>query len=112
MEVLISIVVLALAVVFVFELASFIVHGWFINSKDLNDALDQHIPKGTKLNPYESHILSIGEMPFISSDLFSLLGPYYVDEVGRVWRFSKAHKRIKEIYKSKQSSVRSKLNID
>ncbi|MEY4334047.1 MAG: hypothetical protein RLZZ196_2790 [Bacteroidota bacterium] len=104
-----------------FEGTSFVVYGWFIDDKTLNEALDQHVPKGCELNPYNMDIISIGEMPFISTVTAGVLGTYYVNSVGRVRFGTLAHKRIKNIhtelkrrYKSnynQEKSLKEKLNI-
>jgi hypothetical protein len=107
--------------IFVFEFASFMTYGWFIKNDVLEEALDHHIPNGCTINPYDLNIITIGNMPFISTCKADVLGKYYVDGVGRVSRFSSAHKRIANIHKelkrrwiaenTPEKTIREKLNI-
>jgi polyferredoxin len=48
-----------IGIVFSFEMAAFASCGWFIPNKLLNEALDKHIPKGTRLNSFDDDIISI-----------------------------------------------------
>jgi hypothetical protein len=108
-----------IGIVFAFEMAAFASCGWFIPNDLLNEALDKHIPKGTRLNSFDDDIISIGNMHQIASVPGGFFGKYYVQSVGRVFRFSSAHRRIKRLYnelkptviKSKRN-IRKELNID
>ena len=84
--------------VFAFEVASFATYGGFINDKVLNEALDQHVPKGCSLNMFDKKIFDIGDMPFVSTIPIGILGSYYINNVGRVRYGTLAHKRIKNIH--------------
>jgi hypothetical protein len=108
----------------VFELCAFWVYGPILNSKIVDEALDYHAPKGVHLNSYSSDILILGdmtgfggnEMPYISKLPVSILSKYYISNVGRVSRFSNAHKRITELYKQAETpiptkTIKQKLNI-
>ena len=107
--------------VFAFEVASFATYGWFINDKVLNEALDQHVPKGCSLNMFDKEIFDIGDMPFVSSIPISILGGYYINNVGRVRYGTLAHKRIKNIHTElkrqweaehpKETEIRKQLKI-
>ena len=120
-QLLISFFISFAILVFVFEFASFMTYGWFIDNKALEEALDHHIPKGCTINSYDLNIITIGDMPFISTAKADVLGKYYVDGVGRVSRFSFAHKRIKNIHSElkrqwkaengPEKTIREKLNI-
>ena len=113
---------------FLFEGLTYGVYGKILKSKDVEEALDYHYPKGVHINSYSSDILTLGdqsgyggkEMPFISKVPIPILSYYYINGVGRVGRFSVAHKRIKQIYKEtrgeyiKQNppvTIKQKLNI-
>ena len=90
-----------------FEGIAFAVYGWFIDDKTLNEALDQHVPKGCELNPYNHDIVTIGGMPYISTCTTGLLGAYYVNDVGRVRYGTLGHKRIKNIHTELKRQFRS-----
>jgi hypothetical protein len=101
------ILVLIMIILITIEGVSYSVYGPILNSKDVNDALDYHTPKGIRINSLDSNILTLGdnsdygkhEMPFISCGSLSIFSKYYINDVGRVSRFSKEHKRIKQIFK-------------
>ena len=107
--------------VFAFEVASFATYGWFINDKVLNEALDQHVPKGCSLNMFDKKIFDIGDMPFVSTIPIGILGSYYINNVGRVRYGTLGHKRIKNIHTElkrkfrsenpNEKTIRQKLNI-
>lgn len=102
----------------VFEFSSYMTYGGFIKTKDVNKALDFHIPMGAELNPFDTDIINIGKMPYISTTK-SPLGLYYISEVGRVWTFSSAHNRIARLHKlllleekkQPKQSIEEKLKI-
>ena len=106
---------------FAFEVASFATYGWFIPDKLLNEALDQHVPKGCSLNMFDTKILNIGDMPFVSTIPIGILGSYYIHNVGRVRYGTLAHKRIKNIHTQlkrqweaehpKETEIRKQLKI-
>ena len=81
----------------VLEFSSFVVFGKFINDKVLNEALDQHVPKGCSLNMFDKKIFDIGDMPYIATGPIGILGKYHINNVGRVRYGTLAHKRIKNI---------------
>ena len=80
-----------------FEFASYMTYGGFLKSKDVIKAIDFHLPNGASLNPYDKNIITIGDMPFISTTK-SPFGFYYISDVGRVFVFSSAHRRISKIH--------------
>ena len=79
------------------EFASYMTYGGFLKSKDVIKAIDFHLVKGASLNPYDKNIITIGDMPFISTTK-SPFGYYYISDVGRVFVFSSAHRRISKIH--------------
>jgi hypothetical protein len=108
-----------ICIVIAFELAAFASCGWFIPNDLLNEALDKHIPNGTRLNMFDDDIIIIGNMHQISTLPGGFFGRYYVQSVGRVFRFSSAHRRIKRLYNELKPTVikpkrniRKELNID
>ncbi len=112
------IIALTLAVI-AFEVASFVSVGWFIPNKLLNEALDKHIPNGSRLNMFDDDIIKIEDMHQISTLPAGFLGKYYVQSVGRVFRFSSAHRRIERLHNQLKSpvikpkrNIREELNID
>lgn len=109
-----------ICIVFAFEVAAFASCGWFIPNDLLNEALDKHIPNGVRLNMFDDDIIKIGDMHQISTLSGGFFGKYYVQSVGRVFRFSSAHRRIKRLHielkfgttiKPKRN-IRKELNID
>ena len=124
----IVIIVLFTIIAITFEGVSYSVYGPILNSKDVNEALDYHAPKGARLNQFDAGILTLGdmsdygahEMPYIACNSASILSKYYISGVGRVNRFSKEHKRIKQIFKQAHEelnkknptkTIKQKLNI-
>lgn len=99
-----EILVITLSVIFILsivsELSTFCVYGSFIPDKLVNEALDKHLSKGISVNPYDNSIVTIGDLPYISKVTVGILGSYYIDDVGRISRFSSGHKRIDSIYKN------------
>jgi len=106
-------------VVIAFELAAFVSCGWFIPNKLLNEALDKHIPKGIRLNTFDDDIIRFAEMSSIATLPAGFFGKYYVYGVGRVFRFSSAHRRIEKLHNElkpvvikPKRNIREELNID
>jgi hypothetical protein len=106
-------------IVIAFELAAFVSVGWFIPNKLLNEALDKHIPNGIRVNTFDDDIITIGNMHQIATVPGGFFGKYYVQSVGRVFRFSSAHRRIKRLYNElkpqvikPKRNIRKELNID
>jgi hypothetical protein len=100
---------------FIFELVSRSVYGNIISDELINKALDQNMPLGIHVNSIDKDIITIGKMPFIAHGGRTFLTTYYVDGVGRINKFSKGHKRIKEIYKNlynSEKTIKEKLNIN
>lgn len=106
-------------IVIPFEVAAFVSCGWFIPNDLLNEALDKHIPNGTRLNMFDDDIIKIGDMHQISTLSGGFFGKYYVLSVGRVFRFSSAHRRIERLHNELKSpvikpkrNIRKELGID
>lgn len=102
-----------------FEFAAYMTYGGFIKSDDVIKAINYHLPNGVDVNQFSTDIITIGKMPYISTTK-SPFGYYYIDGVGRVWTFSKAHTMISMIHKqalldyNKQNpskTIEEKLNI-
>jgi hypothetical protein len=108
-----------IGIVFAFEMAAFVSVGWFIPNKLLNEALDKHIPNGIRVNTFDDDIITIGNMHQIATLPGGFLGKYYVYSVGRVYRFSSAHRRIERLHNQlkppvikPKRNIREELNID
>ena len=97
-EIFCTLLVLLPIFILALEFASYMEVGGYVKSKDVIKAIEFHLPKGAHLNPFDNDIITIGDMPFIATSK-SLLGMYYIHNVGRIWLFSPAHKRISEIHK-------------
>ena len=97
LEVLTAGIIAVPIILLTFEFASYMTYGGFLKSKDVIKALDFHLQKGATLNPYDKNIITIGDMPFISTTK-SPFGYYYINDVGRVFVFSSAHRRISKIH--------------
>lgn len=102
-----------------FEFSTYMTYGGFIKSEDVIKAINHHLPKGVSLNPFDTDIITIGNMPYISTTK-SPFGYYYIDGVGRVFTFSKAHDMISMIHKTAlldytkenpSKTIEEKLNI-
>jgi len=117
--ILLTFIISFVLIVFAFEVAAFASVGWFIPNDLLNEALDKHIPKGARLNMFDDDIIKIADMHQISTLPVGFLGKYYVQSVGRVFRFSSAHRRIERLHNELKSpvikpkrNIRKELNID
>ena len=119
-SILLAFIIASTLAVIAFEVASFVSVGWFIPNKLLNEALDKHIPNGSRLNMFDDDIIRIGDMPLVIATLpGGFLGKYYVQDVGRVYRFSSAHRRIEKLHNElkpvvtkPKRNIRKELNID
>ena len=113
-DIILTITIAFLLLIIVNEFSTWAVYGGIIKDSIINESLDINIPKGLKVNPYEISILYIGEMPFISTN-FSLISRYHISDTGRILRFTKADKRIKEIYTklngTKEDRIKTRLKI-
>ena len=117
--ILMAFIIALIMIVFAFELAAFVSCGWFIPNDLLNEALDKHIPNGSELNMFDDDIIRIGDMHYISTLPGGFFGRYYVKSVGRVFRFSSAHRRIERLHNElklgvikPKRNIRKELNID
>jgi hypothetical protein len=117
--ILLAFIIALIMIVFAFELAAFASCGWFIPNDLLNEALDKHIPNGSRLNMFDDDIISIGNMHQIAILPGGFFGKYYVSGVGRVFRFSSAHRRIEKLHNElkpvvvkPKRNIRKELNID
>lgn len=88
---------LLFGVALAFELANFVVRGWFI-SKATSMAYMNICEKKLYINSFDRSILMIRGSGYITSFGFSLYSKYYIEGGGLVLRFSKLEKRIDEYY--------------
>jgi len=99
----IVVVVLACAL----RLATWMVYGSLIKDKDWVPTLEKQIQTNSELNSFDSNMIYIGNLPYITDIPFDILGYYHISGVGVVPRWSKSHKLIKaEFEKCKQKRVR------
>ena len=107
-------IICLLVVIIIVELSTYSIYGQLIS----NDIVDEYLRKYQpfKKNPYNSNIISpkllIDDLPhnefqdrlmhggYISTTLFSLTSKYYINGLGRVPRWSKSHKKIKNLFKT------------
>jgi len=89
-------------IIFIITVIQYDIYTTVIPNRIINETLDLNIPKGYKIKVSETllnrHIyIYIGEMPFITNVDLPIFYKYYVNNVGMVFRFSSAHKRIAKI---------------
>lgn len=82
-------------VVCAFRLASWMVFGSLIKDEEWVPILEKQSQNGSKLNPFDSDMIDIGNIPYITNLPFDILGKYYIFGIGVVPRWSKSHKLIK-----------------
>jgi len=95
--------VIVLTWVCIFRLAAWMVYGSFIKDEEWVPILEKQIQKGSELNPFDSNMIYIGNLPYITNIPFDILGYYHISGMGIAPRWSKTHKLIKaEFEKLKQ----------
>lgn len=95
--------VIVLVIACTFRLATWMVYGSFIKDEEWVPILEKQIQKGSVLNPFDSNLIYIGNLPYITNIPFDILGYYHISGIGIVPRWSKTHKLIKvEFEKLKQ----------
>jgi hypothetical protein len=108
----ITLIVLS-TLIFLITVIQYDLYSAVIPNRILNKELDIHIPNGCELKASETFLnddiyLYIGEMPFITNIEIPIFFKYYVNNVGMVFRFSSAHKRIAKIHRE---LIREKFNV-
>lgn len=72
--------------------------------------LERQIKKGSKFTYYDSSMVDIGNLPYISKVPFDIISYYYISDIGVIPRGSKAHKLIKsEFEKLKKEKINQYL---
>jgi hypothetical protein len=105
MLVLKTILIAVLFIIAIFRLATYATYGSLIKDKDWIHILEKQIQNGSNLNIYNSDIIYIGNLPYISNVPLDILGYYYISNTGMVPRWSKSHKLIEaEFEKLKQKN--------
>lgn len=103
-----TILISLLAIFISMEVSIFSVFGGFIKEKDLKKFLDE-FENNFELNQINHTILSnsnvIFDLRFISNHPFSPFSKYYVNNVGRVWRWSESHKRIEKLFQEAKQKI-------
>ena len=101
----IALLVIVLVIACTFRLATWMVYGSLIKDGEWVPILEKQIQKGSELNMFDSNMIDIGNLPYITNIPFDILGYYYISGIGVVPRWSKSHKLIKaefEKYKQKE----------
>ena len=75
----------------VLRLATHLVYGSLLSSKDFLKSLENKINKGNnRLNYLNSSIIMVDNLPYISDVPFDILCKYHIEDVGTIPRWSKA----------------------
>lgn len=102
MGILLTTVVLNLVILIIGELSTCLIYGFFMKENDLKKYLDER-EGNFELNPINPTIIRnknlFLDLNFIATNAVPTLSVYYVNHMGRVWRWSESHKRIKKIHK-------------
>ena len=85
------------------ELLSYFVYGWYIPSKH-SDRICEYIGD-YRLNMFSRSILSKYDKPYIYTH-YMFYGCYYIEGVGVIKYFSKAHYAIKNKFKYERSNLK------
>ncbi len=93
------ILIIILALILIFWIATIFTYGWYISDESIYDVLQRHKTSKISLNMFNASIINIGNMPYISSLPASLSCKYYISGMGIIPRWSKSHKLIKQCYK-------------
>lgn len=97
---LIKILIITILLILVVRLAAHIVFGGLLLDKDSLKSLEDKINKGNnELNHYNSDIINVDNLFFISDIGFDILCKYHIDDVGTIPRWSKAHTLIDNEFK-------------
>jgi preprotein translocase subunit SecY len=95
----IVVLIFVLVLVCAFRLSTYITYGSLIKDEEWVPILEKQSQKGSALNMFDSSIINIGALPYITSISFDILVKYYISNVGAVPRWSKSHKIIKAEFK-------------
>ena len=112
---LIVIFTLSVLIIFLITVIQYDLYATVIPNDIINETLDLNIPKGYDIKIHNSFLINdtyiyIGEMPFIKIIDLPIFYKYYVNNVGMVFRFSSAHKRIAKIHDELYSNkIKEKL---
>ena len=101
-----------ITIVFILEIAATMSYGWFMKSSEVLSYIKSH--NKFRLNQFESNIISpdidwsdevlatkrLRELDYISTTILSLFSKYYINGKGRVLRWTKGHKEIKNLHKT------------
>lgn len=83
------------------ELSLFSVYGSFVKEKDVKEYLDKRYDN-FQLNFFNKDIISFRKPwdgKFIDKHVpLSFLSKYYIQDMGRVWRWSEGHRRIEKLF--------------
>lgn len=81
----------------IFELSTHLTYG--TNKNSTNKIIETLENKNVRLNTYNNNIFYIeGFSPYIATNPFSLLSKYHVDDLGLVYRWTKAHRVLRNLH--------------
>lgn len=90
-----TLTIIVVVLFFATRVATYTTYGPLIKDEVWAPVLEKQIQKGSELNPFDSNIINIGNLPYISNIQFDVLGGYHINCIGVVPRWSKSHKLIK-----------------
>lgn len=92
-----TIIYILLGLWVIFEFAAHIVYG--TNKKSINKIIETLENKNVRLNMFDNNIFIIeGFNPYVATQPFSLLSKYYINNLGLVYRWTKAHKVLQNLH--------------
>jgi hypothetical protein len=101
-----KILIIILIALGVFRLSTWMVYGSLIKDEEWIPILEKQIQKSSELNQFDSNMIYIGNLSYITNIPFDILGYYYISGEGVIPRWSKSHKLIKaEFEKCKQKKL-------
>ena len=94
-----TIIIIILGLVTIFEITNLSVYGKWITDKNYLKMVEASISKGVSINPYNPSIFSIGNMPYITKIVMPIFSYYHISDIGQIPRWTKMHKLLKKAYK-------------
>jgi hypothetical protein len=100
---------LGLFIVACVELANYAVLGkLLLDENKLTRVIDKALTKNKELNQYNSTMIYLGNLPYISSSP-GLLSKYYISDIGRIPRWSKTTRLINKAFKDLEQTKTKKV---
>jgi|SRR6185436_1282609 len=94
----ITVIEIMLIILVVLEISSYIVYGKYIGDKYIYYILLQNKDK-VDINEFNPTIFYVGRFRYITETPISIFNYYHIEGMGRVVRWSKSHKLLKELHK-------------